>query len=182
MKKFKVLVAALLTVTVVLGGAVPTYAASTDVTIEVNETSMDGVSVTVPSVLPIVFNSDGTNTLPTNWTIQNTSTIAGIHLSEIAMDVGESGWVLLGATESTTGLVSDTKAIKFYVGKGNSLKVVNPEDGIMSATGNAVFGAQDIAIPCGSTQVLSFKVDRGAFTITEAAAKAFDMTLSFNFN
>ena len=32
------------------------------------------------------------------------------------------------------------------------------------------------------TQVLSFGVERGAFTKSEASAKAFDMVLTFNFN
>ena len=83
MKKIKVLLATLLSVTVVLGAVVPTYAASSDVNIEVKATSMDNVSVTVPTSIPIVFNADGSNTLPTNWTIENLSAIAGIHLSQI---------------------------------------------------------------------------------------------------
>ena len=86
MKKVKVLLAALLSVTVVLGTVVPTQAASSTVDIEVKATDMDNVSVTVPSSIPIVFNADGSNTLPTNWTIENKSAIAGIHLSKIEMN------------------------------------------------------------------------------------------------
>lgn len=77
--------AAILSVVVIMGAAIPVNAASTDVNIEVKETTMDNVSVTVPTTVPIVFNEDGTNTLPSNWTIENISSIAGIHLSTIGL-------------------------------------------------------------------------------------------------
>lgn len=182
MKKVKVLMAALLSVTVVLGTAVPTYAASTDVKIEVQATDMDNVSVTVPTTLPIVFNADGTNTLPSNWTIENKSTIAGIHLSNIRMDAGDTEWKLLADSEDVTGLSADTKSIKFSVGKAGALKLVAPSSGTASATGSVNFDNTEISIPSGETQILSFAVERGAFTVTEASAKAFDMVLTFNFN
>lgn len=182
MKKFKILVAALLSVTVVLGTAVPTFAASTDVTIEVEATDMDNVSVTVPTTLPIVFNADGTNTLPSNWTIENKSTIAGIHLSKISMDAGGTGWKLLAASEDVSALSADTKSIQFLAGKAGELKLVAPNSGTENATGSVSFGDTEISIPSGETQVLSFDVERGAFTVTEASAKAFDMVLTFNFN
>lgn len=182
MKKIKVLLAALLSVTVVLGTAVPTYAASSDVNIEVKETSMDNVSVTVPTSIPILFNADGTNTLPTDWTIENLSTIAGIHLSQIDMNAGASEWKLLAASEDVKTLAADTKSIKFSVGKSGALKLVAPTTGTAAATGTVTFGNTEISIPSGETQVLSFGVERGAFTKSEASAKAFDMVLTFNFN
>ena len=55
MKKINVLLAALLSVTVLFGAAVPANAASADVNIEIKATTMDGVSVTVPTQLPILF-------------------------------------------------------------------------------------------------------------------------------
>lgn len=182
MKKVKVLLAALLSVTVVLGAAVPTYAASSDVNIEVKATTMDNVSVTVPTSIPIVFNADGSNTLPTNWTIENLSTIAGIHLSQIDMNAESSGWKLLADSENVKTLSADTKSIKFSVGKAGALKLVVPTSGTESATGIVTFDNTEIAIPSGETQVLSFGVERGAFTEAEASAKAFDMVLTFNFN
>ena len=119
MKKAKVLLAALLSVTVVLGATVPTHAASSDVNIEVKATTMDNVSVTVPTSIPIVFNADGTNTLPTNWTIENISTIAGIHLSQIDMDAKSSGWKLLADSQDVKTLSKDKKSIKFSKRKKN---------------------------------------------------------------
>ncbi len=182
MKTGKVLLAALLSVTVIFGAAVPTYAASSDVKIEVKATTMDNVSVTVPTTIPIVFNADGTNTLPTNWTIENVSTIAGIHLSEIDMNAESSGWKLLAESQDVKVLSKDTKSIKFSVGKAGALKLVAPTSGTESASGSVSFGDTEIAIPSGATQVLSFGVERGAFTKSEASAKAFDMVLTFNFN
>lgn len=178
----KVLLAALLSVTVVLGTAVPTYAASADVNIEVQETTMDNVSVTVPTSIPIVFNADGTNTLPTNWTIENLSTIAGIHLSQIDMNGGNSGWKLLADSQNVKTISKDTKSIKFSVGKAGALKLVAPTSGTENASGTVTFGDTEISIPSGKTQVLSFDVERGAFTKSEASAKAFDMVLTFKFN
>ena len=182
MKQVKVLLAALLSVTVILGTAVPTYAASSDVKIEVKETTMDNVSVTVPTTIPIVFNADGSNTLPTNWTIENVSTIAGIHLAKIDMDAGSSGWKLLADSQNVKTLSKDTKSIKFSVGKSSALKLVAPTSGTESTSGSVTFGNTEIEIPSGETQVLSFGVERGAFTKSEASAKAFDMVLTFNFN
>ncbi len=182
MKKVKVLLAALLSVTVVLGTAVPTQAASSTVDIEVKATDMDNVSVTVPSSIPIVFNADGTNTLPTNWTIENKSIIAGIHLANIEMNAGTSGWKLLSSSHNVKEMSVDTKSIQFSVGLEGNLQLVAPTNGDEDGTGSVTFGKTDISIPSGETKSLAFHVERGAFTNSEASAKAFDMVLTFNFN
>jgi len=174
--------ATILSFVVLVGAALPVNAASADVNIEVKATTMDNVSVTVPTALPIVFNEDGTNTLPTNWTIENISSIAGIHLSTVDMNAGASGWKVLSASQDTKTLSKDTKSIKFSLGKSGALKLVAPTSGNESATGSVSFGDTEIAIPSGKTQVLSFDVQRGAFTKDIATAKAFDMILTFNFN
>ena len=83
--------AAILSFVAIMGAAIPVNAASADVNIEVKATTMDNVSVTVPTTLPIVFNEDGTNTLPSNWTIENISSIAGVHLSAVDMNANSSG-------------------------------------------------------------------------------------------
>ena len=182
MKKAKMLLAVILSATMILGGTITTYAASTDVTIEVEATVMDRVSVTVPTTLPILFNEDGSNTLPTNWTIENRSAIAGIHLASVSMDAKTTGWKLMAPSGDTKVLKADTKTIQFSLGKAGELKMVTPTTGAESATGMAEFGETEITIPSGQTQVLSFAVSRGAFTKAAAAAKAFDMVLTFAFN
>lgn len=174
--------AAILSVVVIMGAAIPVNAASADVNIEVKATTMDNVSVTIPSTLPIVFNEDGTNTLPSNWTIENISSIAGIHLSSVDMNSNESGWKLLAASQDTKTLKADTKSIKFSIGKQGALKLVAPLTGNEGMGGSVRFEDNAISIPSGQTQVLSFDVQRGAFTQDMASAKAFDMVLTFNFN
>ena len=182
MKKVNIVIAAVLSMVVVFGATIPAQAASSDVNIEIKETTMDQVSVTVPTALPIIFNADGTNTLPTNWTIENRSTIAGIHLAEVQMTAGDSGWTLLASTENTKKLPVDSKAMQFSLGKEGELKLVSPSAGRSNASGSVSFEADEISLESGETQVLSFGVQRGAFTESAAAAKAFDMVMRFEFN
>jgi len=183
MKKVKVLLAALLSVTVVLGTAVPTYAAEpvSEVKIEVNATDMN-VSVTVPSTLPIVFNADGTNTFPSNWTIENVSALAGVHLKQIDLNAGGTGWKLVQDSASVKTQTVNGKAIKFFAGIPTNLKLVAPSNGTESETGTASFGETDICVASGETKDLVFAVERGAFTETQVSAKAFTMELTFGFN
>lgn len=178
----KHLLSVLLAATFMIGSVIPTQAASSDVTIEVKPTAMDNVSVTVPSTLPIIFNEDGSNTLPTNWTIENISSIAGVHLSTIDMDANGSGWKLLNQEQDTTKLSVDTKEIQFYVGKDANLKLVSPVDAEVAEEGTVAFGEDEISIDAGESQLLTFDVNRGAFTENLANAKAFDMILTFDFN
>ena len=182
MKKVKVLLAALLSVTVVFGAVVPAQAASSTVDIEVKATDMDNVSVTVPSSIPIVFNADGTNTLPTNWTIENKSAIAGIHLAKIEMNAGTSGWKLLSSTTNVKEMTVNTKSIRFSLGLDGDLRLVTPTNGNEDATGSITYEKTDMLIPSGESKNIVFQVERGAFTKPEASAKAFDMVLTFNFN
>ena len=182
MKKLNILLAALLTITAVLGATVPVQAASSDVNIEIKATTMDEVSVTVPTTLPIIFNEDGSNTLPTNWTIENKSTIAGIHLSQVDMDSEGNGWKLLDAEQNTKTMPVDTKSIQFSMGKENALKLVAPTSGTESGTGILTWNANEINLPSGMTETIFFHVERGAFTSAQASAKAFKMVLTFNFN
>lgn len=182
MKKINKILVASLAVLVLCGTSLCANAASSNVNIEIKATAMDNVSVTVPTTLPIVFNEDGTNTLPTNWTIENKSTIAGIHLSQVEMHSSDAKWQLLSHTEDTKTLPVGTKAMQFSIGKAGALKMVEPTQGRTSAAGSVGFEANEISIPSGENQVLSFAVERGAFASAEASAKAFDMVLTFNFN
>lgn len=183
MRKAKVLFATLLSVTAVLGGVNTAHAAqSAEVMIDVKATALDQTIVTVPGTLPVVFNEDGSNLLPSDWTIENGSTIAGIHLEKVEMDAKESGWKLLAASADTKTLPADSKSIQFYMGKAGELKLIAPTSGSEASTGSFEFGADDISISSGGEQVISFDINRGAFKTAKAAAKAFDMVLTFQFN
>lgn len=183
MKKIKVLLAAVLSITVVLGTAVPTFAAEpvSDVKIEVNATDMN-VSVTVPSTLPIVFCEDGTNAFPEHWTIRNVSALAGIHLKQIDMNAGGTGWTLVKDAQQVKTQIANGKAIRFSAGILGTMQLVQPDNGSESEKGTAMFGETDICIASGETQDIIFDVERGAFTETQVSAKAFTMELTFEFN
>lgn len=183
MKKLKTLVATLLSVTVIFGMAAPVYAAgpTSEVQIAIQPTDMN-VSVTVPSTLPIVFNADGTNTIPSNWTIQNVSAIAGIHLVKVNLTADGTGWKLTKDSERVKTQDVNGKAIRFSVGLQGNRKVVDPNGGSESESGSATFEYPEIAIASGEEKVLSYEVERGAFTETKASAKAFTMVLEFAFN
>lgn len=183
MKKVKVLLAAVLSITVVLGTVAPTYAAEpvSEVKIAIEATDMN-VSVTVPSTLPIVFNADGSNTIPDNWTIENVSALAGIHLTNVHLNGNGSGWKVVNDSSIVKTQSVNGKAVKFFVGVPGAMKLVEPQSGSENEAGTAGFEANDICIASGETKTLNFMVERGAFTETTASAKAFSMTLDFAFN
>ena len=178
--KGKRVLVAILSMVVLVGAAIPVNAASADVNIEIKATDMN-MSVTVPSTLPIVFNEDGTNTFPSNWTIENVSSLAGIHLSTVDMNANSSGWKLVKESSSVKTQTVNGKAIKFFVGVPGNIKLVQPSNGNESETGTTSFGNTDICIAAGETKELTFAVERGAFTTPQSSEKAFDMVLTFEF-
>lgn len=183
MKKVKVLLAAVLSITVVLGTVVPTYAAEpvSEVKIAIEPTDMN-VSVTVPSTLPIVFNADGSNAIPDNWTIENVSALAGIHVTKVHLNGNGTGWKVTNDSAIVKTQSVNGRAVKFFIGVPGTMKLVEPKSGSENETGTASFEPNDICIASGESQTLNFTVERGAFTETTASAKAFSMTLDFAFN
>ncbi len=176
-KGSKVLVATLMMAVVVVGVSVPAHAASAEVNIEVKATDMN-VSVTVPSTIPIVFNEDGTNTYPTNWTVENVSQIAGIYLESVDL-TGVNGWSLLKASEDSTKLPVDTKKMKLRMGVEDVMNLVEPT---ADSDGFAEYNPTDIQLPSGTTKTLNFEVERGAFNESATMETAFDMVLTFQFS
>jgi hypothetical protein len=175
MKKVNALLAALLSVTILFGGAIPAQAASAEVTVEVKATDVN-TSVTVPSVLPIIFNEDGTNTYPTNWTIQNNSQIARVYLYSIKVDA-VNDWTLMTKAQDPTYNDVDSKKIKFYAGVEDNMQLL---DGTDSAY--VEFDPSDcLILPKGGTKDLSFKVERGAYTQSQSAKKVLEMVLTFQY-
>ena len=146
------------------------------------ETKATTVDVTVPGSTAIVFNADGTNATPTNFVISNQSKIAGINLSSVELDAGLSGWNLVDDSTDLKVQAVDTKNIRLKVGKLGQEQLVSPSAGSVSSSGTAQLGKALFSIPAKSQEKMNFVVERGAFGQSEAEAKAFDMTLNFEFN
>jgi hypothetical protein len=182
MKKVQKVLAMVMSFAFILGATIPAQAATTEVEIEIKETTMDGVSVTIPSKLPIVFEEDGTNTIPTNWTIENQSIIAGIHLAKVEWHAGDTSWKVLSSDYDVKSMPVDSLALQFLVGLEGSEKFIEPLDGDRNPDGEVLFEANEITIPSGETKVLSFDVNRGAFTQAMEASRAFDLMFEFQFN
>ena len=177
-KKMSVMLAMVLSVTLLFGATIPAQAADAVVMFEVQKTDVN-LDMTVPSELPIVFNYDGTNTYPTNWRITNNSSIAGVHLVSVELSSGGSGWTLLGEEEDTKTLEHDAKAVKFHVGKPGELKLVEPQT---STVGSVAFTEDEVNLATGESQLLEFMVERGAFDTALTSHKAFSMKLTFAYN
>ena len=174
MNKFKLLAVSSLALATTLIPA----SASTTVKIETKATYMN---VTVPTSIEFVFNEDGSNTLPTNFTITNNSPIANVSLVKARLSAGSSPWRLLPLSANTKLLAVDTKDIKFYMGVTGQEKLINPGNTV-SSVGEAVWNNGEISIASLGSKTLTFNVERGAFKTAESSAKAFDLILSFEYN
>lgn len=174
MKNLKVLPICALTLSTLMIPA----SASTDVKIETKATE---INVTVPSSIEFIFNEDGSNTLPTNFNITNNSQIARVSLVKAELDAANSGWRLLPSTSDTRLLAVDSKDIQFYMGPVNKEKIVSPGTSA-NKTGTATWANGEITIEATKTQNIAFDINRGAFNTPKSSVKAFDMTLTFEFN
>lgn len=181
MKNKKLILGTTLAMLMSLTTMTPAFAAETDVMIDAKATT---VNMTVPATAPMVFNADGTNTVPTNFTIQNNSKIGGVHLSNIELNADtQNSWKI--AKEGTDLKVkpANTKTITLKLGASGVEKFAVPSKSAEeSANATVTFGPTDFTIPASGNKTLSFIVDRGAFTNAIPNAKAFDMTLNFDFN
>lgn len=176
--KLKRMVAIMSTVAAVMSMNTVAFADNegyTDVEIATEAALMD---VTVPSKLPIVFNEDGTNTIPSNFTITNNSSVATIHLDQVALDSEGSGWELLPENVDMSSQEANKRWIKFFV---NS-KCVSPSLYEAMDTGYAEFTEDEVVMGPGQSAKLNFEIHRGAFTQSFESSKAFTMVTSFGFN
>ena len=177
MKKLNVLLAAVLSVALLFGANISASAASAEVQFQVKATDPN-VAVNVPTTLPIIFNEDGTNTYPTNWSIENKSAIARIYLYSVAL-TADNDWTLMTGGMDPKFEDADSKRVKFYVGPEGNLQYMSGRDN--GTTGYVEFEPEEFTIVSGGSKDLSFKVERGAYTQNANFQKAFDMVLTFKF-
>ena len=158
---------------------VPVSAATSNITIDAEPTTVD---VTVPATAPMVFNADGTNTVPSNFTIENHS-IGEVHLTNIKLHApNENHWMFAKVGTNLKLEPANTKTITLKLGAAGAEK--SAEIGFTSRSDSATvtFEAKDFVIPADGSKTLAFVVDRCAFTKAISSEKAVDMTLNFDFN
>ena len=177
----KKLLSSLLVAGMFMSQVAPVFAATQGSVLNI-EAKATTVNMTVPGTAAIVFNADGTNTTPTNFNITNNSQIAGVHLESVDLNAGESGWKVVDASTDIKTQAVNTKNIRLKVGKEGQEQIVQPTSGNSNSTGKATLGQSLFSIAAEGTETMKFVVERGAFTTPEAEAKAFDMTLNFEFN
>ncbi|MBQ4560531.1 MAG: hypothetical protein IJA54_09450 [Tyzzerella sp.] len=177
-KKMSVMLAMVLSVTLLFGATISANAASASVTFKVEQTDVN-TAVTVPGQLPIIFNADGTNTYPSNWIIYNKSELAGVHLQTVKL-VEKSDWKVVNESTDLTKNTHDTKQIKFYMGVPNKLRIFKPY-----ADGGSALSFEEeyaVSIPAGGSQQFEFEIKRGAFNTALSEHIAFELQLNFAYN
>lgn len=182
MKTFKTTAVAALALASITLGALPAFAlegdtANSELTIDVKATELN---MTVPGEAAVLFNEDETVTVPTNFDISNNSEVTAVSLTRVALD-GGSDWVLASDAKDLKQNGSDTKEARIKLGAEGKLKVIAPTEGNSAATGEATWANGEQSFAPSSTTNIKFEVERGAFSEAVAKAKAYDMTLNFEF-
>lgn len=196
--------------TMMIGTSVTAFAANnydgTDVTIQIkgqsddptkgDENTDDWTNVTVPSVLPLVFEVDGSNNLdpvtltPENFKIVNNTPNADVYMKSMQMETKAGGdWKIAAADQDIAAENINTKTIRLHIGiKGEQLMPIN------AAQENETTGKWEASDPSnmvfekaadlnnGTEKVMDFQVDRTAFVTKDGkdlSGSAY--TLHFNF-
>ena len=181
--KLKLLTSAL-ALSMMASASLPVFAAGNGENVAVNiEAKATTVNITMSDTVPVTFNADGTNTVPTNFSIKNNSAISGLHLDTVKLTAAAStDWKVAADSFNTKTMAKDTKTIIFKLGAEGKLKTAVPASGTTAATGTATFGAADFQIPATGSKIMKFDITRGAFSKELTSAKAFDMVMNFSFD
>ena len=181
MKK-QALLSAALTVGMLGMTVTPAFAAGNGGNVNVDiQAKATTVNVTVSDTAAFVFNEDGTNTTPSNFTVTNNSEIAGLHLvSANFTQEADKGWTIEDQNYSFKTMAKDTKKVALQLGAEGKLKdVIKGTDG---KTGKATFGANDFQLPAKTSKTVKFGVKRGAFSQAVANETAFKMVMNYEFD
>ena len=76
----------------------------------------DVLSVTVPAVLPIIFESNGSTTTPKNFEIKNLGS-TNVGINNIYLETTNSGWDI-------HQVENDTKPGEYFLNKGNNFQTI----------------------------------------------------------
>ena len=175
-----------------------TTASNTSVTIEIEtgapsigdngplDDSGNIISLTVPSVLPFIFNKNGTTTVPTDWTIKNYDTDS-IKVENIYFEPREDWKIHQVQTNQLPGEYllnksKDYKEIEVFIGEMGKNNAVSIGDKIatnnISSINMIIPGINDEEY---TSKTLEFKVYRTPFTIASEELGAYTMHIDFGF-
>ena len=161
----KKLLSSLLITGMVMGSTVPAFAAEFGTQLQIDAKATT-VNMTVPGTAPMIFNENGSNTVPTDFTITNNSSIAAVNLASIDLDASSSGWTLLPGSSDVKTQAVNKKAIKLKIGAEGSEKIVDPTGSVEATTGSVILGQSEFSIEASGSKKLSFVVERGGLTTT----------------
>lgn len=169
MKKIKSLLLSLLCFGMVASMPMSVLAEDASGNTDINiETKAATISVTVPSstgdkgALTFIFNADGTNTLPDNWTITNNSSV-DVKLSTVTI-TGNNGWGLVAAGDAS---LKETNGKNIHL----TLDTKEQTDG--------VYTLDQTITKNGGTHTIALSVDRSAFSKALTANKAYSAVQAF---
>lgn len=134
---------------------------NTDINIE---TKAATISLTVPSAITFTFLADGTNTLPTNYTIKNESAV-DMTLNTITVS-SDNGWELVASGDAK---LSTTNAKAIHM----TLDTKEAVDGVYTLN-------QNIAKTTGE-HTIAFAVDRPAYSKAQSVNSAYKAVLAFSY-
>ena len=178
-------------------------ASNTNVTIEIEAggpsiSDKDGpldkdgnlISLTVPSVLPFIFNKNGTTTVPTDWSIKNYDT-EDIKVNNIYFEPHNDWNIHQVENNQKPGEFlldkgHDYKTIEMLIGekdKNNNVSIGTKEDDNRIKDINMIIeGVDESREDDYSSITLDFKVNRTPFTKASDEYNAFTMHIDFGFN
>lgn len=141
------------------------YSSETNIDLNVEAATID---VTVPSSIDFIFNSDGSNTVPTNWKIENNGQVEVMVSSLNLASVND--WKLSSKAPTET----NDKTIVLTI--DNTLGTI-AQDGL-SAT---YFNDGSLKIAKDDSHTFELGVQRANFSKNIASSKAFTATLNFKY-
>ena len=177
-----------------------TSSSGTTVTIEIEEGGPtigdngpleDGniISITVPSVLPFIFNKNGSTTVPTDWSVRNYSE-DDIVINNIYFD-GNDDWDIHQVEndkkpgEYLLDKGKDYKTIEVFIGEAGRNNTVSIGD--KYSTNNiknismVIDGVDEVSENNYNSKTLEFKVYRTPFTTASNEYGAYTMHIDFGF-
>ena len=147
------------------------------------------ISLTVPSVLPFIFNKNGTTTVPTDWSVRNYSK-DDIVINNIYFEGNDDWNIHQVESDKKTGEYlldkgKDYKTIEVLIGEAdkNNAVSIGSQDSINNIQNISMIinGVDEVGENNYNSTTLEFKVYRTPFTTASNEYGAYTMYIDFGF-